>query len=903
MDNSTKTEEELRLDRANAGTEKWRFWGPYLSERQWGTVREDYSRDGDAWNYLTHDQSRSHAYRWGEDGIGGISDEKQFLCFSIALWNGQDPILKERLFGLTNTEGNHGEDVKEYYFYLANIPSHAYMKYLYKYPQKAFPYTDLIETNRKRTRLDPEYELLDTGIFNDDCYFDVFIEYAKSDPENILIKITIANRGSEAAKLHLLPTLLFRNIWSWEEGAIKPKLHLERQNTEMDVIKASHPLLGNRWLYCQKSNEVLFTENESNTARLFKTPHFTPYVKDGFHEYVIHGSDTINRDRMGTKSAAHYALSFDPQETKIIKLYLSDSESLNDPFGKSFDSLFASRIEETDQFYRRLFPYKEAEDMYNVMCQAYAGLLWNKQYYHYDVAKWLKGDPTQPDPPVERKKGRNHRWIHLDGNDVISMPDKWEYPWFAAWDLCFHAVAIVHIDPELAKQQLLLLTKEWYMSPEGQIPAYEWKFKDVNPPLQAWAALRVYQLEKALYGKEDRNFLKKIFHKLIINFTWWANREDASGKNIFGGGFLGLDNVSAFDRSCALPEGENLEQTDGTGWMGMYCLNLLEISLELSNEDPSYEEMAVKFFEHFVWIADAIDSIVNRPLGLWDEEKGFYYALILYPNGKTVRIYEDSIANIIPLFAVLCHSFKHLGTCFPEYRRRFLKFAERYQSLIKTVASIKYDGEKDRILLAFADENRLKDILRKILDPEEFLSPYGIRSLSKQYAKKPFTVSLDGKKSIVDYEPAESTNWLFGGNSNWRGPVWFPPNIILIEALKNYHAFYGDRFKVECPVGSGQMKNLWEISAFLAKNLIDIFLKNAQGLRPVYGGIEKFQTDPHWKDYILFHEYFHGDNGSGLGASNQTGWTALVVKLIRVYGKFAFGGKSPEEIEKVILGN
>jgi Glycosyl hydrolase family 63 C-terminal domain len=885
MDNPIKTEEEKRLDEANSGKALWRLWGPYLSERQWGTVREDYSPDGDAWGHFPHDHARSRAYRWGEEGIAGISDEKQQLCFALALWNGQDPILKERLFGLTNKEGNHGEDVKEYYFYLDNIPSHAYMKYLYKYPQGAFPYNDLVATNGRRTREELEYELLDTGIFNEDRYYDVFIEYAKAAPEEILIQFSIANRGPESASLHLFPTLWFRNTWSWEKGTEKPLMMLAGKKNAMQVLKASHPSMGNFWLYSDCPDSILFTENETNKQKLFNSPNDSPYVKDGINEYFVHGrKDAVNSENQGTKAAVHYNLQIGAGETKIVKLRLSKIENSSDPFGKEFDDTFAQRKKDADTFYQRVTPYPISDDMRNVQRQAFAGLLWNKQCYHYNVKTWLKGDPAGPCPPEERKYGRNHHWQNLDAYDVISMPDKWEFPWLAAWDLSFHTASLAMIDPEFAKNQLILLTREWYMSPDGQLPAYEWGFGDVNPPLQVWAALHVYHLENIIYGRKDRGFLERIFQKLVINFTWWVNRKDATGHNIFEGGFLGLDNIGAFDRTRGPPNGGILEQCDGTGWMGMYCLKLLEISLELASEDPVYEDMATKFFEHFVDIADAINNVTGQIEGLWDEEKGFYYSLLVTPDGKRLRMSQNSLTGIVPLFAIGINESDKI-TKFTSYRERFYWFIKNRKKMLHTIADFRKSGGKEHILLAFANSMKLSSILKLILDEDRFLSPYGIRSVSKRYAHEPFTIRFEEQEFKLDYEPAESKTNLFGGNSNWRGPIWFPLNYLLIESLKKFYYYYGDDFKVECPQGSGKMANLCEVSTELSNRLINIFLKDKNGLRPVYGAIEKFQNDPHWRDYILFHEYFNGDNGAGLGASNQTGWTGLVANLIHQQGE------------------
>jgi hypothetical protein len=875
---------------SRVGVDTWRKWGPYLSERQWGTVREDYSADGSAWDYFSHDQARSRAYRWGEDGIAGISDDKQTLCFALAVWNGRDTILKERLFGLTGSEGNHGEDVKEYYFYLDNTPSHAYMKYLYKYPQAAYPYQELVEENKKRSCKEPEYELLDTGIFDQDRYFDLFVEYAKETPEEILIRITIANRGDTAANLHLLPTLWFRNCWSFEDRGEKPKLTLEAEG----VIKAEHQRLGEYWLYFDPACATLFTENETENA--------TAHVKDAFHKYLIHGDEkAINPGRFGTKAAAHNLLQVEARQSHVIKLRLSKKQGLTAPLTTSFDEIFETRITEADDFYAALNPCNISKDMRNVQRQAFAGLLWNKQFYHYNVDKWLKGDPKQPPAPDARKEGRNSAWKTLNASDIFSMPDKWEYPWFAAWDLAFHTVALALVDPDFAKKQLLLLNEEWYMQPNGQLPAYEWSFSDVNPPVQAWAAMRVYQIEKSKHGKADRLFLEKIFQKLSLNFTWWVNRKDSDNRNVFEGGFLGLDNIAAFDRDTGIPEGGRLDQVDGTGWMGMYCLNLLQIALELAKENEAYEDMATKYFEHFVYIADALNRIGDHSIGLWDDQAEFYYSLLTLANGQSIKITDDTLTGMIPLFAVAPNNpkFKDL---FPRYRERFQWFVENRPHLIEEVVELATMKEDGRFMLTLASPRKLKGMLKKLLSKEEFLSPYGIRSVSSLLGKNPYCMKLDGKTYCLNYEPAESTTGLFGGNSNWRGPVWFPLNFLFIESLQKYHFYLGKDFKVECPAGSGNEASLWDVSMDLTHRLISIFLKDEKGRRPVYGGIEKFQTDPHWKDYLCFHEYFHGDNGAGLGAKNQTGWTGLVAKLIQQYGEYVLEEKSPRTLKEHRIG-
>lgn len=896
------TEEGKRLVETRSGEAAWRLWGPYLSERQWGTVREDYSSNGTAWEYFPHDHARSRAYRWGEDGLAGICDEKQWLCFALALWNGKDAFIKERLFGLTGHQGNHGEDVKEYYFYVDNVPTHAYMKHLYKYPQNAFPYDDLVSTNKARNRLQPEYELLDTGIFDADDYFDVFTEYAKSSSKDILIQFTLINRSSTNAEIYLLPTIWFRNTWQWDIGLPKPALHLI-DKTDLKIISASHRELGNYWLYCDHPDKVLFTENETNTARIFNIPNKSPYVKDSINNYFIHQSKNgINPANVGTKASAVYCLKFAPGETKFVKLRLSNDASILNPFGIQYDSIFLKRKEEADSFYKHVTPYPLPEDMLNVQRQAFAGLLWNKQCYHYNVNIWLKGDPGQPPPPSQRDTGRNSHWRYLDAYDIFSMPDKWEYPWFAAWDLSFHTISLAMIDPEFAKNQLILLTREWYMSPDGQIPAYEWNFSDVNPPVQAWAAIRIYEIEKSMYGREDRAFLERVFQKLLLNFTWWINRKDAQGRNIFEGGFLGLDNIGAFDRSLAPPSGGFLEQPDATAWIGMYCINCLEIALELAEKDEVYEDIATKFFEHFVYIADAINSVHKTSDGLWDVINGFYYGMVVNPDGTVLKLKEDNMTGIIPLFAVGTNT-SSTGKMFPNYRSRFEWFVKNRPEMLHNIADLNKRGIEERILLAFANSTKLTRVLEKVLDESQFLSPYGVRSVSKRLQKQPFSINLGGKEFRLDYEPAESTTPLFGGNSNWRGPIWFPLNFLLIESLQKFHYYFGGNLQVEYPTGSGKMTDLWEVSADLAYRLINIFIKDKNGRRAVYGGIQKFQNDSNWGDYILFHEYFNADNGAGLGASNQTGWTGLVAKLIHQHGKFATQHASPTEIELEKIGH
>ena len=884
------TTEETRLQQDRERTAYWKRWGPYLSERQWGTVREDYSHDGSAWDYFPHDQARSRTYRWGEDGIAGISDSRQRLCFAIALWNGNDPILKERIFGLTGTEGNHGEDVKEYYFYLDNTPTHSYMKCLYKYPQQAFPYTQLVEENRRRSKFEPEFELLDTGLFAENRYFDVFVEYAKDSPEDILIQVTIANRGPESCTLHLLPTLWFRNIWDWNSEIEKPFIKIAQSDSTFSAIEAAHPTLGTRWLYCEGGSELLFTNNETNYNRLFGISNESPYVKDGINDYVVQGHpNAINPDRIGTKFSARYLLSFAPGETKVIRLRLSDNPPQlppsqermegSEPFGSEFETILQTRKQEADEFYQRLCPFPMSEDERNIQRQAFAGLLWSKQFYNYVVHDWLKGDPGQPPPPPERKQGRNHEWISLFSEDILSMPDKWEYPWFAAWDLAFHLIPLAVIDPDFAKLQLDRLTREWYMQPNGQLPAYEWAFSDVNPPVQAWAALRVYQIEQKFYGKADRSFLQRVFHKLLLNFTWWVNRKDAEGKNVFQGGFLGLDNIGVFDRSKELPTGGYLNQADGTSWMGMYCLNMLAITLELAKEDSTYEDIANKFFEHFLYIADAIDGIGDAEIALWDEEDGFYYDALRMPDGRQFPLKVRSMVGLIPLFAVTVLKIETLQQ-FPGFKRRMEWFIRNRPDLKENVACMETPGVGARRLLAIAYRTKLERMLQRMLDENEFFSPFGIRAVSKYHQEHPYNLQLEGHEYGVRYEPAESSIGLFGGNSNWRGPIWFPVNYLIIEALWRFYEYFGDSFKVECPTGSGQEMTLREVAIALSHRLVAIFEQDTTGRRPLYGTLEVFQSDPHWRHLILFHEYFHGDSGVGLGASHQTGWTGLVAAMI-----------------------
>ncbi|MEH2285828.1 MGH1-like glycoside hydrolase domain-containing protein [Nostoc sp.] len=890
------TQEEIRLAEALTHKAHWRRWGPYLSDRQWGTVREDYSPNGTAWDYFTHDQARSRAYRWGEDGIAGISDNHQRLCFAIALWNGEDSILKERIFGLTGSEGNHGEDVKEYYFYLDNTPTHSYMKALYKYPHKAFPYSQLVAENQRRNRHEPEFELLDTGIFDENRYFDVFIEYAKNTAEDILVQIKVVNRGSEAKTLHLLPTLWFRNTWSWNGDTTKPTLKEVESGNGFHLVEAFHPTLAKRWLYCQEANEILFTENETNYQRLFGSSNLSAYVKDGINDYIVQGKkEAVNQNKVGTKASADYFLTIDPGETKIVKLRLSDVPHLFEPFGKEFDTIFLKQQQEADKFYQRVTPFSLSEDMRNVQRQAFAGMLWSKQYYNYVIEDWLKGDRNTPPPPPERQQGRNREWFHLYNKDILSMPDKWEYPWFAAWDLAFHTIPLAMIDPDFAKYQLDVLTREWYMHPNGQIPAYEWAFGDVNPPVHAWATWRIYKIEQKIYGRADRQFLERVFQKLMLNFTWWVNRKDTEGNNVFQGGFLGLDNIGVFDRSAALPTGGRIDQSDGTSWMGMYCLNMLAIALELAKTNPVYEDIATKFFEHFLYIADAMNKIGERESSLWNDSDGFYYD-VLHLSERQITLKVRSMVGLIPLFAIETIEPETLKLL-PGFKKRLEWFIKNRPDLRQNVACMETKGVCSRKLLAIVSREKLRSILEKMLDEREFFGDYGIRALSRFHAENPYIFDVNGSQFRVDYEPAESSSGLFGGNSNWRGPVWFPVNFILIESLQKFHYYLGDDFKVECPTGSGQMMTLWEVASELSQRLTKIFLKNESGKRPVYGGMQKFQNDPHWQNLILFYEYFHGDNGAGIGASHQTGWTGLIAKLIQQFGEYEVQDQEPQ-IEK-----
>jgi hypothetical protein len=878
----TMTKEQIRLSESAARTKHWKRWGPYLSERAWGTVREDYSPYGNAWEYFPHDHARSRVYRWNEDGIAGISDRHQYVCFSVALWNEHDPILKERLFGLTGNEGNHGEDVKEYYFYLDSTPTHSYMKYLYKYPQAAFPYTQVVDENRRRGKNQPEFELLDTGVFADDRYFDVFVEYAKGDVEDILIKITVANRGPEAAKLRLLPTIWFRNTWSWGGTDPRPLLRNVAGAIELD-----HAEYGKRWLYCEGQPELLFTENETNLRRLYGVENNSPFVKDGINDYIVaNKKDAVAPEQAGTKAAAHYELTVPAGGTVTVRLRLTDIDfsGVTAAAFDGFERTFEMRKKEADEFYSTVIPQDLSPDAQNVMRQGFAGMLWSKQFYHYVIRQWLHGDSGNPPPPRERESGRNKDWPHLYNADVISMPDKWEYPWYAAWDLAFHCVPLALVDCDFAKEQLVLLTREWYMHPNGQLPAYEWAFGDVNPPVHAWAAWRVYKIDKKRSGKGDRAFLEKVFHKLLLNFTWWVNRKDAEGMNVFQGGFLGLDNIGVFDRSAPLPTGGYLEQSDGTSWMAMYTLNLLAIALELASENPAYEDVASKFWEHFIYIAHAMTHRGSNGMGLWDDADGFFYDVLKFPDGGHSPMKIRSMVGLIPLFAVETIEPELLNRL-PGFKRRLEWFVDNRPDLIGNVACMRTRGMAERRLLSIVDGKQLRRVLQVMLDEAEFLSPYGIRALSAHHREHPYELNVNGMTYRVNYEPGESSTGLFGGNSNWRGPIWFPVNYLLVESLQKFHHYLGDDFKVEFPARSGNMLTLSEVAAEVSRRLSSIFLRNEKGERPVYTGSEKFQSDPNWRDLILFHEYFHGDSGRGVGASHQTGWTGLVTKLLQQSGE------------------
>jgi hypothetical protein len=879
------TAEARRLDEARAGRVPWRLWGPYLSERQWGTVREDYSDNGDAWNYFNHDQARSRAYHWGEDGIAGWSDEKQRLCFAVALWNGRDPILKERMFGLTNSEGNHGEDVKEYYFYLDGTPSHSYMKYLYKYPQAAYPYDDLVETNHRRSRTEMEYELLDTGVFAGNRYFDVFVEYAKAAHDDMLIRITLCNRGAEPALLHVLPTLWFRNVWTWWPESPRPGLRAAAAGSAHSKILASHAELGDYALYCEADVPLLFTENETNARRLFGEPNATPYVKDGINDYIVNGNhQAVNPDLTGTKAAAHYELNVGAGETTAVRLRLTRTDrSPAVLFSAGFEQIFEERRVEADAFYAAITPSRVSDDAANVMRQALAGMLWSKQYYFLDADKWLIEHGTDPLHLTSRAP-RNNIWFHMVNDDVISMPDKWEYPWYAAWDLAFHTMALSAVDIDFAKQQLALMLEQTYLHPTGQIPAYEWNFSDVNPPVHAWATIFLHRTEQALGHEPDVDFLKEAFSKLLLNYSWWLNRKDRFGKGAFEGGFLGLDNIGVFDRSAPLPTGGYLEQADGTAWMALFCQNMLEIGVEIAAYDSTFGDLATRIIGQFLLIARAMNGMGTD--GMWDENDGFYYDLLRLPDGRSMRLKIRSVVGLLPICAVtVVEPWQRARV--PNVLAFFLSELRRKPELLATMhaAGPEHLGVAGRGIIALVNQERLRRILARMLDEDEFLSPYGIRALSRYHAAHPYVFTVDGTDYRVGYLPAESDTGMFGGNSNWRGPIWMPTNAVIIRALLQYYVYYGDSFKVECPTGSGRWMNLFEVSAEIVRRLTSIFERDAAGRRPVFGGSKTFQNDPYWQDHLLFYEYFHGDNGAGIGASHQTGWTGVIARLIQLYGQ------------------
>ncbi|MDP3334299.1 MAG: glucosidase [Methylococcaceae bacterium] len=872
------TAEQQRLGGDTSNHNPWRLWGPYLSERQWGTVREDYSPHGEAWDYFSHDQARSRAYRWGEDGIGGISDITQRLCLGVALWNGRDPILKERLFGLTNGEGNHGEDVKEQYYYLDATPSHAYLKMLYKYPQRAFPYRALVEENKQRGKQQPEFELLDTGIFDDDRYFDVFIEYAKADTDDILLRISAHNRGDEAAPLHILPQLWFRNTWSWGNDKHQPSLSA----TGSGAIQVKHHTLGDYHCYLEDAPALLFCDNDTNVKKLYGIE-AKGHFKDAFHDAIIHGQiGAVNPAQTGTKACGHFQFSIPAQSQVEVRLRLTrtpNPQAFND-----FEQIFITRINEADAFYDGIQTGIKDADARMIQRQALAGMIWSKQFYYYDIPQWLHGDPAQPKPDTARQHGRNKNWQHLNNADIISMPDKWEYPWYASWDLAFHCVTLAMIDPAFAKQQILLMTRVWYMHPNGQIPAYEWSFDDVNPPVHAWAAWEIYQAEcEANGGVGDLDFLERVLHKLIVNFTWWVNRKDADDNNVFQGGFLGLDNIGVFDRSAPLPTGGHINQSDATSWMAMYCLNLMRIALELALRNRVYEDIATKFFEHFLYIAKAMTHIGDDGVGLWNDEDGFFYDVLRFPDGQLMPLKVRSMVGLIPLYAVEIIEPDMLERL-PDFKRRLEWFLNYRPDLAGLVSQWNVPGRGNRHLLSLLRGHRMKLLLKRMLDESEFLSDYGIRSLSRAHLDTPYVFDCCGQPMSVQYQPGESESGSFGGNSNWRGPVWFPVNYLLIVSLKRFASYYGEDFKIECPTGSDRFLSIEQVADELALRLTRLFRRNEHGLRPVFGNNHKLQNDPHFKDYLLFHEYFHGDNGRGVGASHQTGWTGLVANLSAISG-------------------
>ena len=880
----TKTAEHQRLADSQNRAADWKNWGPYVSERAWGTVREDYSATGEAWDFFPHDHARSRAYRWNEDGLAGVCNRFQNICLGLAVWNERDPIIKERLFGLSGPEGNHGEDVKEYYYYLDSTPTHSYMKMLYKYPQVEYPYGQLVAENRQRSKQEPEFELVDAlrQAFDQGRYFDVFIEYAKADQEDILCRITVINRGPDAAPIHVLPHIWYRNTWSWGYG--RPRQELKAIGTGAIHTQSRH--LGERYWYAESAGgetpELLFTENETNTERLWGSPNHSPYVKDSINDALVHGEPgRVNPAKVGSKAAAHFHTVIPAGGTYTVYTRFSN-QAHTAPFAEA-EAIFDQRLREADEFYAVIQDPGLTEDEKSVQRQAFAGMLWTKQFYHLSTELWLSGDPGQPPPPDQRKRGRNSDWTHLYNLDVLSMPDKWEYPWYAAWDLAFHMPVVAMVDPEWAKRQLILLLREWYMHPNGQIPAYEWAFGDVNPPVHAWSALSVYKIDRDLNGEPDTEFLESVFHKLLLNFTWWVNRKDRDGHNIFQGGFLGLDNIGVFDRSAPLPTGGHLDQADGTAWMAMYCLDLLAICLELARTKPAYEHVATKFLEHFIYIADAIYKEGGDEVGLWDEDEGFFYDVLHYPDGGFARLRVKSFVGLIPLFAVTVLDQATLDAL-PQFRRRMQWFLKYRPWLTANIASLRDEGMQGSHLLALVGREKLTRILRRMLDETEFLSDYGLRAISRQHLHRPFVYQMGGQAYTVQYEPGESTTGLFGGNSNWRGPIWYPVNFLLLEGLRRFHAYYGDSFQVECPTGSGVYLNLDEVADEIARRLSASLVRGADGRRPVFGDESLFQTDPHWRDYVWFYEYFHGDNGRGVGASHQTGWTGLVAVLLQGLG-------------------
>jgi len=898
--------EQERLHATREGKAAWKHWGPYLSERQWGTVREDYSESGDAWNYFTHDHARSRAYRSGEDGLAGFCDDRQQLCVALALWNEADPILKERLFGLTNGEGNHGEDVKEYYFYLDSTPTHSYMKYLYKYPQRAYPYEEIVRTNRARSRNELEFELLDTGVFEEDRYFDVFVEYAKASPEDILVQITVENRGPQSASVHVLPTFWFRNTWTHVFAGsteARPLLSQIGSSSLGSVIGATHGDLGSRYIYCEDAAELLFTENETNHQRLFNSPNATPFVKDGINDFVVHEArDSVNPRRQGTKAAAHYRLTLAPGGSQTLRLRLCDIAphefstrrgTANEPFGEQFGIVMSARRREADEFYASVIPSSLSPDAKNVMRQALAGMLWSKQFYYYDVERWVR------DRVSDRPIPRNSQWRHLYNADIISMPDKWEYPWYAAWDLAFHVLALSLVDQDFAKQQLDLMLHGHYLHPNGQLPAYEWNFGDVNPPVHAWAAIFTYRMECARHGEGDLEWLERLFHPLLLNFTWWVNRKDRTGRNVFEGGFLGLDNIGVFDRSSPLPTGGYLEQADGTAWMALFSQNMLEIAIELAMQRPAYVRMCSKFIEHFFWIASSMVG-TEGSIGMWDEEDGFFYDVLQLPDGRSQRLRVRSMVGLLPLCAVTVFEGE-LREKYPEVADQAMQFIRSRPDLAQQIHDPSRSGCEDRLMAAVLNEPRLRRVLSRMLDENEFLSPYGIRSLSRFHERHPFVFPVGKHEYRVGYLPAESDNGMFGGNSNWRGPVWMPMNILVVRALLQYYAYYGDSFRVECPTGSGHLMTLFEVAEELSRRLSAIFLRGVDGRRPVYGGTEKFQNDPHWRDCVQFFEYFHGENGAGLGASHQTGWTGSIAAIMQLFATVS--SKQMLELGKQVVGS